>query len=98
MRATRATTASRRWIIFGGVSALALAACYVAVLGAAGRTSAGLAVLGGLIVVGIAAAFMDALTSSYPEPRAGSQVPRGANGLGGFGDGSGGGDGGADGC
>jgi hypothetical protein len=85
-------TASRRrlsWVIFYGVSTLALGACFFAVLETGIPTSAGLALLGGLIVVGIAAALMDPIVSALLEPGERRQVPYGSQDIGGGFDGGG---------
>ena len=50
-------------MIFWAVSAAAVSTCLVVTLRSRGLTDAGLALLGGLIVVGIAAALMHAIVS-----------------------------------
>ena len=66
------------WVIFYGLSTLALGACFFAVLETGNPTSAGLALLGGLIVVGIAPPLMDSVVSALLEPRERGQVPYGS--------------------
>lgn len=76
---------------------LALGACVFAALATGSRTNVGLALLGGLIVVGIAAALMDSIVSPSPDQLAGRRVPYGSRGQeGGFGGSDGGGSGGGD--
>lgn len=72
-RLTSKTTSSSRlsWAIFCGVSACVLATGYFAVLRTSGSTSAGLTVLCGLIVVGIAAAMFHSIISPLPDSSAG---------------------------
>ena len=90
-RAASGTASGRRlsWVIFYGVSTLALGACFFAVLDTGNPTSAGLALLGGLIVVGIAAALMDPIVAALLEPGEGRKVPSGSPGKGGGFDGGG---------
>lgn len=66
---TSGTTSRSRlsWSIFGGVSAVALGICFFATLHTSGTTNAGLVLMGGLIVVAIAAALMQSIVSPYPE-------------------------------
>jgi hypothetical protein len=90
-------TASRRrrsWLIFWAVSAVALGTCFVATLRSSGTTGAGLVLMGGLIVVGIAAALVASIVSSLPDQLAGGRgmgggLESGGSGGGGF-DGGGG--------
>ena len=92
------STRSRRrrsWTVFGGASTVALGACLVAAFRSSGTTGAGLALMGGLIVVGIAAALMQAALAPFPDEvatRRGSSFEGG-----GFDGGSDGGGGGGDG-
>lgn len=99
-RASSGIAAHRRlsWALFCGVSALALGACVVAALATGGRSNVAVALLGGLIVVGIAAALMDSIVSPLPDHDGSRQVPYGSRGLGGggFGGAGGGGSGGGD--
>lgn len=82
----------RSWAVFGGASTVALGACVLAAFRSGGTTGAGLALMGGLIVVGIAAALVHAILSPFPEDGA-SRRRSGFEG-GGF---DGGSDGGSDG-
>lgn len=89
-----ASRGRKRWLIFSGVSTLSLVFCYLAVLQTGDATSAGLSVLGGMILVGIAAAFMVSSVSGLPDlgdERRGSSGSSGMGMIGGVG-GSGGGD------
>ncbi|MCP3422454.1 hypothetical protein [Nocardioides pinisoli] len=81
----------RSWAVFGGASTVALGACLVAAFRSNGTTGAGLALMGGLIVVGIAAALMQAALAPFPEEVA---TRRASSFEGGGSDGGGGGDGG----
>lgn len=87
----------RSWAVFGGASTVVLGACVLAALRSSGTTGAGLALMGGLIVVGIAAALMQAILSPFPEEGAGRRGTGSGFEGGGFdggSDGGGGGDGG----
>ena len=78
-------TASRQrlyWLSFVVVSTLALGACFFAGLASGGPTSAGRALLGGLVVVGIAAAFMRSVLW-HSEPDLGRGANYGSQGMGG---------------
>jgi hypothetical protein len=68
-RLTSAPTFRSRlpWSIFGGVSTVVLGTCFFATLRTSSTTSAGLVLLGGLIVIGIAAALMYSILSPLPE-------------------------------
>jgi hypothetical protein len=85
----------RAWPVFAGVSTTVLGACVVATYRSSGTTGAGLLLLGGLIVVGIAAALMYAIVSPFPQ-EGGNQHAMGAGwdggGFDGGSDGGGGGD------
>lgn len=96
-RAFRGKAAHRRlrWALFCGASALALGACVFAALATGNRSNVGLTLLGGLILIGIAAALMDSIVSPLPDHDGSRQVPYGSRGTegGGFdGGGYGGGD------
>lgn len=64
-RATGPRAARRRlsWSIFGGVAACVLTGAFFAVLRTSGSTDAGVTLLGGLIVVGLAAGLFYAIIS-----------------------------------
>ncbi|HSU02021.1 MAG TPA: hypothetical protein VLK03_05685 [Nocardioides sp.] len=95
-----ATSRRRRaWTIFWAVSGAAVSLCFVAALRSSGTTGAGLALVGGLIVVGIAASLMASIVSAAPDQLTGRHGTGGGfdggSGSGGFGgggfDGGGGG-------
>lgn len=82
------------WAVFGATCVLALGAALVASLASGGRTSIGLTFLGGVVVIGIAAALMGAIVSPMSD---GDAASSGLSGRGGWGEGGGvglGGDGG----
>ena len=100
------TAAPRRprlpWMVFSGVTAVALGACLYAAADTGDRTDVGLTLLGGLIVIGIAAALLGAMLTPLPDRPVGARSSRswwGGGGIdaGGWSDGGyggGGGDGG----
>ncbi|WP_127480682.1 hypothetical protein [Nocardioides pantholopis] len=93
LRGSRGSVAWPRlsWILFWGVSVLALGVCIVTAVATGSRSSAALVLVGGLIVIGVAAALLDSLVS----PRDGStSTSYGAGGLWDGGGGTAGGDGG----
>lgn len=78
------------WALFWGASVLALGACVVTALATGGRSTAALVLLGGLIVIGIAAALLDSLVSPLDASRQVSYGAGGPWGGGGGGDATGG--------
>jgi hypothetical protein len=101
--ARRASRLRSRWGIFVALSTVTLGICFFRALATGGSTSAGLVFLGGLIVVGLAAAFMQSAIWGLAE--SGPNMVRanyGSHSMGGGfdGGGSGGGDcgGGGAGC
>jgi hypothetical protein len=69
------------WALFWGASAFALGgACVVAALATGSRSSVALTLLGGLIVVGIAAALMDSMVSPLHHRDDATHVPWGSTG------------------
>lgn len=91
---SRAASRRRSWIVFAAVAALALAALVVGTYRANGTTGAGMALLGGAIVVGLAAAMMYAVASPAMRDGIGPRARHGFDGGGGYAgyDGGGGGD------
>ena len=91
---TSGTTSRHRrlWSIFGGVSTVVLGTCLFATLQSSGTTSAGVVLLGGLIVVSIAAALMYSIVSPFPEEGGSRHGMGGGFEGGGFDGGGGGGD------
>jgi hypothetical protein len=55
------------WSIFCAVSAAVVGTCFFVTLRSSGTTGAGLVLLGGFIVVGIAAALMYSIVSPFPD-------------------------------
>lgn len=82
------------WSIFGGVSACVLAGAFFAVLRTGGSTNAGVTLLGGLIVVGLAAGLFYAIISPVTDSIAGGRALGGGFDGGGVGGGDFGGGGG----
>ena len=96
MRARRTTSARRHWrpwSVFGAVSAAVLGACVVATLRSSGAADAGVVLLGGLIVTGIAAALMSSVVSPLPDGAGTGRAVTGGFEGGSVGDVSGGGGG-----
>lgn len=69
------------WALFWGASTLVLGACLFAALATGNRTNVGLTLMGGLIVVGIAAALVDSIVSPLPDHDGSRQVPHGSLGA-----------------
>lgn len=94
-RPTRAKRTSRRlsWSIFCAVSAALLATSLVAALRTGGAADAGVVLLGGLIVIGIAAALMSSVVSALPDGGGTGRAMAGGFDGGSVGDLSGGGGG-----
>ena len=78
-------------MIFWAVSGAAVTACFLVALRSSGTTGAGLVLLGGLIVVGIAASLMASIVSPAPDQLAGGHGMGGGFEGGGFDGGGGGG-------
>jgi hypothetical protein len=78
-------------MIFAALAALALGALVVGTYRASGTTGAGMSLLGGVIVVGLAAAMMYAIASPTMRDGIGPRATHGFDGGGGY-DGGGGGD------
>ncbi|GAB3023788.1 hypothetical protein GCM10011376_08810 [Nocardioides flavus (ex Wang et al. 2016)] len=94
-RISKAASGRRQpWLTFWGASACVLAVCFLAVLRTSGTTSAGLVLLGGPIVLGIAAALFHSTLSPVRDSVAGAGDTRGAFESGGVGDADGGAGGG----
>jgi hypothetical protein len=75
-RRTASSRTSRRrrsWSIFGGVAACGLAGAFLAVLRTSGSTDAGVTLLGGLVVVGLAAGLFHAIISPVTDSVAGGR-------------------------
>ncbi|MCW2748383.1 MAG: hypothetical protein JWP10_1525 [Nocardioidaceae bacterium] len=100
---SKATRRRMSWALFCGASVLALGFCVLLASAAGGRSSVGVVLLGGLIVVGIGAALLDSFISPLPKHEltlsgrygAGGGGFAGATGAGGSGGGGGGDCGGA---
>lgn len=90
----RAAARRRSWLVFAALAAFALGAVVVATYRATGTTGAGMALLGGVIVVGLAAAMMDAIASPATREGIGPRAAGGFDGGGGYAGYDGGGDGG----
>jgi hypothetical protein len=82
------------WSIFGGVAACGLAGAFLAVLRTSGSTDAGVTLLGGLVVVGLAAGLFHAIISPVTDSVAGGRGMSGGFEGGSFGGGDVGGGGG----
>ena len=81
----------RAWSIFWAVAAAALGACFFTTLWSSGVVGAGLVLLGGLIVVGLATAMMHSIVTPFPDQLRGSRGMRSGFGdFGGFDSGAGG--------
>ncbi|MBD3947880.1 hypothetical protein [Nocardioides ganghwensis] len=92
-RTTRARRQRRPWSIFGAVSAAVLGACVVATVRSSGAADAGVVLLGGLIVTGIAAALVSSVVSPPPDGAGTGRAMTGGFEGGSVGDLSGGGGG-----
>ena len=76
--ASRAASRRRRsWSIFWAGAVTVLGTCFFAALRSSGATSAGLVLIGGSVVVGIAAALMYSVVSPLPAQLASGQRMRG---------------------
>lgn len=95
-RAPNVQAAHRRlwWAIFGGLSILALGAGVGAGVAAGGRSTGATVLLGGLIVLGIAAALLGSIISPIPRHDGSMRMSHGARGMAGDGFGGVGVDGG----
>jgi hypothetical protein len=74
-RVSSGRTSRRRvaWSIFGSVAACVLAGAFFAVLRTSGSTDAGVTLLGGLVVVGLAAGLFYAIISPVTDSVAGGR-------------------------
>ncbi|CAN5425022.1 hypothetical protein BH09ACT10_BH09ACT10_10250 [soil metagenome] len=69
IRGSRSAATRRRlsWALFCGASVLGLGFCVLLASAAGGRSSVGMVLLGGLIVVGIGAALVESFVSPLPK-------------------------------